>query len=349
MYAEPVLVPVLRRVLGLLERTEPESQEGDKNWRGPYFIPRRGEWWPSRFVLYRDELHCFLEIGWSGCSMTWKVGTGNVSFEGHPPFDSGLAGGPELWRPALDQIERRLRAAVARPEAYNRRVEARLPLRCRTGRIRRGWTWPARARKPLSARELQRLDLALRAGAAARAWPKLTVARYLEVAAWGYDAAFPDLAALTPREKHRRKADTRHGGMLDLPPRDQRAFARWFASRRWLGTHPWEIVFACPHGILLSPSRRHGGWRFLLSVDTLGLYVAAARMATAFGERGVPFELLRADEVAAALRGEDLVEVGPFFGQVHLDELVERRPAALARVEWDPPPGIVPRARARRP
>ena len=80
-----------------------------------------------------------------------------------------------------------------------------------------------------------------------------------------------------------------------------------------------------------------------LSVDTLGLYVETARMATALGENAIPFELIRAEEIFAALRGEDWVEVGPFHGQLALEELERRRPGAAVGVAWDP----VPKLRAR--
>ena len=117
---------------------------------------------------------------------------------------------------------------------------------------------------------------------------------------------------------------------------------------RVAGAHPWEIVFAHPHGILLSPYHEGGRWRFHLSVDTLGLYVDAARMATALGERGVPFELFRADEMIAALRGEDWVEVGPFRSQLSLGELEERRPGATAHVFWDDPPRLLRRSSVKK-
>jgi len=160
----------------------------------------------------------------------------------------------------------------------------------------------------------------------------MTVDRYLDLAAVAYDAACPDLRTLAPRDKYRRRADTRHGGMLDLPAGDADAFSGWFSSREWSGAHPWEIVFAHPHGILLSPTRREDGWRFFLSVDTLGLYVTCALMAITLGENDTPFELFGAEKIVAALEGNDLVEVGPFFGQLALDELRSERPDAVPHV-----------------
>lgn len=42
------------------------------------------------------------------------------------------------------------------------------------------------------------------------------------------------------------------------------------------------------------------------------------------------------EAVVSALRGADLVEVGPFFNQLSLADLRDVRPEAVDRVEWDP-------------
>jgi hypothetical protein len=332
----------LRRVLRLLARVQPDRTDGDVLWSGPFFIRRPGEWWPTRFLRYRSELYCTVEIGWSAVTLVWAMERNDVRFEGEPGWDVAYRNGAELWERVLRQVERRLRSALASPAAYNRRVARLLPLRCRGGRIRRRLTWPRRARPPVTRSELERLTSALEGGQRARPWRRLSLRRYLEVTAIAYDAALPELRTLAPREKYERKADQRHGGLLDLRPADARAFERWHASREWLGAHPWEIVFAHPHGILLSPHREARGWRLFLSVDALGLYVDAARMAIALGESGVPFTFSRADEVLATLRGQDWVEVGPFRGKIALDELELRRPGATSRVVWDDLPVMIP-------
>jgi len=63
----------------------------------------------------------------------------------------------------------------------------------------------------------------------------MTLARYFEVVGIAYDSEFKELRALSAREKYTRRADGRHGGMLDLPPRNPKAFGRWFRGRRWIG------------------------------------------------------------------------------------------------------------------
>ena len=309
-------------------------------WTGPFFVPGRKQWWPTRFLRYEDELYCSVEIGWSTFTLLWRVGSDEVGFEDSPFSGLSHGNGPELWEELLVQVEHRLRSAVANPAAYNRRVARLLPFECRTGRIQRRLTWPKSARRPLSAREFERLQRALERGQGAHSCSSMSLRRYLEVAALAYDSVFDELRSRSPLEKYQSKADQRHGGMLDLPPDDPSAFDRWYSSREWAGAHPWEIVFAHPHGILLSPHRKERGWRFFLSVDTLGLYADAVRMAIALGEGGVPFELFHATEISAALRGEDRVEIGPFHGQVSLEELEHRRRRASASVEWDPPPTL---------
>ncbi|MBK8941337.1 MAG: hypothetical protein IPM79_27945 [Polyangiaceae bacterium] len=129
--------------------------------------------------------------------------------------------------------------------------------------------------------------------------------------------------------------------MLDLPGTDPCAFEKWFDSRTWQGCHPWEIVFAHPHhphGIMFSPVHSDRGSRFFLSVDTLGLYAAAVKMALALVGENAPLELARSEEILRALRSDDLVDIGPFYDQLRLDELEERRPGAGAWVAWEPLP-----------
>jgi hypothetical protein len=259
-----------------------------------------------------------------------------VSFESILPSDSSLYGNPRFWTELLRQTTRRLRSAIRHPAAYNQRVARLLPPGSRTGRILRRLSWPPGTRAPLSRRALGRLDQALARGGKVASLQHLTADRYLRTVAVAYDAAFAELRHLNPRDKYRRKADGRHGGLLELDPCDAGAFATWFDSRSWGGTHPWEIVFAHPHGVWLFPCHEDNRWRFLLAVDAPGLFLTATLMATALGEAGHPIGLDRRNEVVAALRGEDRIEIGPFRRQLSLAELRQQRPGAASNIEWDP-------------
>lgn len=151
-------------------------------------------------------------------------------------------------------------------------------------------------------------------------------------------AAFRDLRGHSPLAAYQHRADGRHGGLLELPRTSAEAFRRWFQSRAWSGSHPWEIVFGHPHGIHLAPTLEDGHWRFSLSVSNQRLALEAVKMAIALGEARIPVALHGKEELVATLRGEDELEVGPFPRQVSLEELEELRPVSTRQVRWDPPP-----------
>lgn len=287
-------------------------------------------------------------MGWSRPRLTWTVGTTEIQFEGTPPIGSTVLNDELLWGRVLEQVERRLRTAVENEAAFNARVARQLPPTSRTGLVLRKFTWAPRAPAPMSSAQLAKLHRALEQAHQAPPMRRLSRHTFLRTAAVAYDAAYPELRRIAPAEKYRRKADGRHGGLLGLGLRDAPAFRRWVGSRKWSGSHPWEIVFAHPHGILLTPRLEEGRWRFWLSAGTVGLYVVAARMAIALGEANVPIELVDETKVLAALRGEDAVEVGPFYGQLSLDELESARPGATSKVVWNEPPRLRLRPRRER-
>jgi len=321
---------------GLLKETEPIAETYDVEWWGPYFIPRARQWHRSRFLLYGGRLFGWIEAGWTTYPSTWDISSGEVVIE--RPSNHLMAWEPEaLWTSALPQLTCRLKAAIENPDVFNRRVRRLIPLGARTGRVVRKRTWPKRTRTPLSRIELARLESACARGERANSWDSLTSDKYLEIVGRAYDAAYPDMRNLAAREKHSLKADGRHGGLLDLPVQDARAFRDWYMSKTWSGTHPWEIVFGHPHGVMLSPvPDPDAGWRFHLSVDSAGMYLHAVKMAIALGDGSAPFMFDGKDRVVSALLGADLVEVGPFYDQLSLADLRDVRPEAVDRVEWDP-------------
>lgn len=332
----------------LLRQTEPRCGCYDVEWDGPYYIPRPRQWHRSSFMLYGGTLFGFLDVGWSQLEAAWDLASGRLSCEARAG-SIGSATAEQTWHRAVPQLVRRLEAAVADPGRYNRRARRLLPLEARTGVVVRRWSWPRGMRAPLSPRELERLDAACRTGERSGPLAQLTAATYLALAGVAYDAAYPELCGRSPREQHAAKADTRHGGLLDLPEKDPAAFREWFGSRAWSGSHPWEIVFGHPHGIHLFPALDdRGKWHFVLSVSCAGLYLHAVRMATALGKRGCPFRLDAKEAVVAALRGRDDVEVGPGYGRLSLEELRAHRPDAVYRIRWDPVPVILPITPAQR-
>ncbi|MBI5576387.1 MAG: hypothetical protein HY896_08490, partial [Deltaproteobacteria bacterium] len=295
--------------------TEPIEKTYDVVWWGPYFIPKPRQWHRSRFLLYGGRLHGSIEVGWTTYSSTWDISSGEIEFENGSGYS--IWNSQEVWTSALPQLTRRLKYANENPDAFNRRVRRLIPYESRTGRLIRKWTWPKRTSSPLSRNELVRLELACVKGANERSWVSLTSGKYLQVVGCAYDAAFPELRHLAAREKYSLKADSRHCGLLDLPDQDDRAFRGWYNSKAWVGSHPWEIVFAHPHGVLLSPfTEQDGNWRFHLSVDTAGLFLHAVKMAIALGDISTPFLLHDKNKIVSMLRGQDLVEIGPYYNQI---------------------------------
>jgi hypothetical protein len=330
----------LIRLTRLLIKTEPAPDTYDVEWNGPYYVPRAKRWYPTHFLLYGGKVYASIRLDRSVPAMAWNTESGGISDvrTGDPVMAPD--GEDVRWERALPQLAEKLGKALRDPAAYNRSVAGRIPLEARTGRIRRRLTWPPKTR-PFLTRVLQsRLEWACRAGGSVARFPSMSAVKYLKAAAIAYDAVFPKLHAMGPLEKYKSKADNRHGGLLDLPRHDIRAFHRWYKSRAWAGAHPWEIVFAHPDGILLAPlDNGRAGWSFHLSVDNEWLFAPVVLMALALGEAGIPFEFHDISRVKDVLAGTDEVEVGPFREQIPLDEISRK---AVRRIRWDPIRGIWP-------
>ena len=166
---------------------------------------------------------------------------------------------------------------------------------------------------------------------------------YLDTAATAYNAVFKELHPFSPLEKYQKRADGRHGGLLDLAQNDPAAFEKWYHGKQWSGCHPWEIVPGLPLGIMLAPHyNREKGWNYILWVDSLGWRPTAALMALALAEKNIPFEFQNSEEVLNTLKGMDDVDVGPIISlaAIRFEELKESRPDSIKFIQWEPIPQI---------
>jgi hypothetical protein len=337
------LLTIVTKVFALLQQTQPLADETDVSWVGPYYIPRSGVWAPTYFRVHNMRLCVFVSMPDRDSSMVWDLRSREWDFESPLPF--GFRPNPEeFWRKVLTQVHRRLVSAVKNPSAYNRMVEARLPFACRTGKIQRAFTWLEGEESEMDEGTLQKVESMHSFVELSPRLKKLTAADYLTTASIAYDAAFENMASLSPVEKYKSRADGRHGGMLDLPLNNAKAFARWFDSQRWAGTHPWEIVYGDPHGVMLSPchDQKASTWSFDLSVHTERLYAIAVKMAIALARRTIPFEFYNGAKVVAVLRGEDMVDVGPARWTLEFEVLRAIRPDSIEHIQWDPIPQLSP-------
>jgi hypothetical protein len=337
------MLTTLTEVFGLLRQTQPLTDEIDLSWVGPYFIPRSGIWAPTYFRIIELRLHVFVSMPDRDSSMVWDLRSRQWEFDAPLPAGFGR-NAEEFWTEVLTQVNRRLRNALKNPSAYNRMVEARLPLASRTGKIQRAFTWLEGEEPDMEEDTLQKLESVCSFVELSPRLKKLTVADYLTTAAIAYDAAFESAASLSPLEKYKSLADGRHGGMLDLSPNNAKAFAQWFQSRSWSGTHPWEIVYGNPHGIMLSPrfDEKLSSWSFDLSVHTEVWYVAAVKMTIALAARAKPIQFRDFTTVIGVLRGTDMVTVGRDPQCVSLEDLQMTRPDAVGHIQWESIPQISP-------
>lgn len=337
------LLNLLTEVFTLLQKTQPFADEIDVSWVGPYYIPRSGVWAPTYFRIHEMRLCVFVSMPDRDSSMVWDLRSHQWEFESPLPFGFGANSG-EFWIDVLTQVSRRLISALKNPSAYNRMLEARLPLECRTGKIQRKFTWLEGEEPEIDDSTLNKLESTLSFVESSPRLKKFTVSDYLATTSIAYDAAFENMSSLSPVEKYKSRADGRHGGMLDLPLNNAKAFTRWFKSQSRAGAHPWEIVYGNPHGVMLSPchDEKPSAWSFDFSVHTEGLYAVAVNMAIALARHAIPFEFYNSAKVVAVLRGEDMVEVGPDRKALEFEDLKTIRPDSIEHIQWDPIPKISP-------
>ncbi len=332
----PKLISLLNKIFKQLQQVEPLPNEYDVVWEGPYFIPQKKKWSPSQFLYYNGILYCSLFIDWGTYRMDWKIKDKKINFETGSGSGGDYYNNEYLWERALTQIYQRLKSALKNPERYNRHVKQYLPFACQEGKIERRYTWDRKTKSIIPFSKIQHLEDLLAEAAKLEYLSQMTLRKYLETVAITKNAVFKGLKSLSLVEKYKKRADTRHGGLLDLPMDDAEAFKNWYCSGRWAGSHPWEIVYGHPHGIMLAPHHDEKGWKYILWVDSLGWYDSAAYMAIALGEKKIFFEFRDSQEIISALKGADLVEVGPFFRMVSYEELKRERPEVIKYIQWKP-------------
>lgn len=194
----------------------------------------------------------------------------------------------------------------------------------RWGRIRRRMLWPIMGaaeltelrvlspsiRKAFTDRvtcgAIRPVEVALRTFTARIPW--MSAADYLRYCRICYDAAFPAHRADTPEMSYRAFADGRSGGLFGLRRNSRRAFAEWFSSGRFTGTHPFEIV---RDSITLTVhSAENGGYWLRLSCrrrEEISPHLIL--MAVGLSRAGVPFGLQNIDEHALFAKGDDWIGV----------------------------------------
>lgn len=137
---------------------------------------------------------------------------------------------------------------------------------------------------------------------------------YLKTASICYGAAFKERASdLKPVKMYRSWADKRDGGMLSIDNwSSKKEFANWYESKRWEGSHPFEIVFSWQgHGIHLYPPLSSSP-KYLLRVTNYSYAGYFVRMAKALIKNKIPFIAQDIEKVLSYLAGKTFFTVNTY-------------------------------------
>lgn len=129
---------------------------------------------------------------------------------------------------------------------------------------------------------------------------------YLETAALCYRSAYGrNTQGLSVVELYNRWADGRDGGMLSIKdPNDKKEFERWQNGGRWIGAHPFEIVFSWHrHGIHLYPPSDSRQF-YLIHVTNYAYARDFIKMVKALIRSETPFQAGDIEEVLDYLSGD---------------------------------------------
>ena len=137
----------------------------------------------------------------------------------------------------------------------------------------------------------------------------LTAQRYLELCAICIRAISEEEARdrAKARDVYRRWSDGRHGGLLDLPPRNARAFREWLVGNQYAGSHPFEFV-RDRHELIVNHRGGRQCWLWLLHRRRVVSF-AGILMANALHMAGAPVYVEAAEQHAVYAVGDDYVGV----------------------------------------
>ena len=202
---------------------------------------------------------------------------------------------------------------------YRAWLEANLPVRHRTGTIRRrdmDRVFPEekdRFLRGLSPQDVQEfLDEAAEAPTKEqKLLPELTANTYYRFCALGYRAMHCTGTELPPKEQYLRHADGRDDGLRDIDPDSAEAFAFWY----WTGSrggHPWEVCRS-ELGCSISLAVRTGETGYYLVVAGSSRYrtVEAIQFYLALHRAGLPVYIQDGEVLKERLTGEERIGIVP--------------------------------------
>ncbi len=224
----------------------------------------------------------------------------------------------------------RLKEDTSLPEKY-------VPYRYRIGKIKRKYVHPPE----MTLDEANKILKMYEKRNKGEIYP-VSLRDYLRVAGICLRTVYPKDSELSDLKIYRKHADFRHGGMLDLPMDDKKAFVEWYEGEKWIGSHPFEIIagFSMIGMLLYPPSRRHK--RYNLSISSLLYSEDYVKCVEALINQNIPFDAPCLQDALDLLTGEIYISVnewGGVVGTVYCDgdedfvKYVEWRPLHIPKLK----------------
>jgi hypothetical protein len=295
---------------------EVENREDFEQFWKDYY-PEFTKWYKFQTAKYEDNLYFYF-----GGKLLWTVKENefreeNATTGWNLEYYERFAGW--LFEKITNETEKLKKDA----DAYNSYIQQNLSWSKRLGKIRRTDFWEImgsetiRPDLKLGNELIEKLKMAVTRTKANQfpLLPEMTANLYFRVCEIGYDANgyFKNSAEiLSPRDKYLSFADGRDAGLRDIDGDSPEDFNEWYNSGSRMGAHPWEI---CRGGnsthISLYVLKKDGKWIFGLAGSSIVRVEETVRMAVAFYENKIPFELRDADEIVRMVTGEDFIGIVP--------------------------------------
>jgi len=337
---------------------EVETREDfEQLWKDYY--PESTKWYKFQTAKYEDNLYFYF-----GGKLLWTVKENEFREEDattgwNLEYYERFAGW--LFEKITNETEKLKKDA----DAYNSYIQQNLSWSKRLGKIRRKDFWEImgsetiRPDLKLGNELIEKLKMAVTRTKENQfpLLPEMTANLYFRVCEIGYDANgyFKNSAEiLSPRDKYLSFADGRDAGLRDIDGDSPEAFNEWYNSGSRMGAHPWEI---CRGGnsthISLYVLKKDGKWIFGLAGSSIVRVEETVRMAVAFYENKIPFELRDADEIVRMVTGEDFIGIVPdtvfprychslfpeedrIIDFMNLDSDKEIVPSVVGKAQWYP-------------
>jgi hypothetical protein len=145
---------------------------------------------------------------------------------------------------------------------------------------------------------------------------QLTKNKYLKLAFDCLLATGREIENLSLEECYKKCFDGRDGGLLDLDGDDPVAFDKWFSSRDWHGSHPFEIIRGASSRdlVCLSPQYKDGLYTFSLHGEHQRRMPSIIKMCVHLYENKISFDYSSFKYIKQIIEKDFYIGVSPISG-----------------------------------